>query len=70
MAKKKLNPLNTRSKKQTGFAIAILNSPTFKAARKKTMEGKKLFNQEITKVKKAAKKFGIDATKIPKKIKL
>ena len=66
-----MNPLNIKTKKETGYAVAILHSSRFRKARAKTLAGKRLYNREIETVKRKAKQFGITLhKKLPNKFKI
>jgi len=56
----KLNMLETRTRNQTRFANAIIRTKAFRKSRSKTIQGKKTFNKELRKLKKAADKYDIN----------
>jgi hypothetical protein len=69
--RKRLSPVKTNSKGQTGLSIAILHSPQFRKGRKKTKMGRLLYNSELERVKRKAEEYGIEIKKkLPKKFKL
>ncbi len=65
-----MNQLEFNSKQRTLYSISILNSPSFRKGRRKTKEGRQLYNKELRLARKKVKQYNINLNKkLPKLMK-
>lgn len=59
----KFNQLETGTRQQTLFSVALLHAPKFRNSRAETTKGKRVYNRELRKVKRAVKRYKINLSK-------
>ncbi len=65
------NSLDFSTKEKAQYSLAILHSPTFRFGRGQTPEGQKLFNKELVRARRSARRFKIRIlTPLPEKMKV